>query len=409
MKIKSEIKVFIMSCATYIVAGIFSTLTSALAAYFAGDVNMTPGIMGIFFSMGGLLTALAFTIPGRLVDKIGAKKALIIIAVGELLAIGLFGLARSAVGCMIFLSINCLVTAMSVPCNTQMLKALNVDNPSKLLRINLIGQQAAGMITAATAAVLIEKFGLSWRQTFFVYFAISVVIIVIGLVFLSSVKIDFRNITVTKKNDDGSKQLAKAYKYTTPERNSCISLCLLYIGYMGVGIALSLWMPAYLQGKGFTGMQVSIPNTIGRFAQMAAYLVLPSIAAKMLKTTKVTPFAAACLIFAIFGIMVSPSLTVISISRGLLAVVMGFISMHVQSDLSFVAPHQATGRFSSTVLACANAGGVIAVTLMGYLSQTSKLVMLLTFAALAIIGAVMFIKPYKEISDLKASAAAENA
>ncbi|MEG2259140.1 MAG: MFS transporter, partial [Oscillospiraceae bacterium] len=179
MKIKSEIKVFIMSCATYIVAGIFSTLTSALAAYFAGDVNMTPGIMGIFFSMGGLLTALAFTIPGRLVDKIGAKKALIIIAVGELLAIGLFGLARSAVGCMIFLSINCLVTAMSVPCNTQMLKALNVDNPSKLLRINLIGQQAAGMITAATAAVLIEKFGLSWRQTFFVYFAISVVIIVI--------------------------------------------------------------------------------------------------------------------------------------------------------------------------------------------------------------------------------------
>lgn len=399
--LKPEYRIFITICCSYIISGMFSTLTSTLAAYFAGDVRMTPGIMGIFFSMGGVLTALAFTLPGRAVDKIGAKKAIIILLIGELTAVGLFGFARSSVGCMIFLSIHSLVTSMSVPINTQVLRAYKVENPSKLLRVNLVGSMVSGMVAAAIAAPLIEKSGLTWRQTFGVFFVISAVIAAIGLVFLFSVKGEVKGYAAVNSKGKNDTNPAKSYQYTSAEQRSCIALCLLYIGYMGVGIALSTWMPAYLQGKGFTGVQVSLPNTVGKFAQLMAYLVLPTIFAKMLKSSKVTPLAALLLIASVFGIMLPSSLTIISIARGLLAVVMGFLSMHVQSDITIVAPAQASGRFSSTVLACANAGGVFAVIMMGYLSESLKLAMLITFAMVAVIGALMFIKPCGEIKALK--------
>lgn len=389
-------RIFIAICCSYIISGMFTTLTSVLAAYFAGDVGMTPGIMGIFFSMGGVLTALAFTLPGRVVDKIGAKKSLTILLVGELLAIGLFSFAKTSTACMIFLSINCLVTSMNVPVNTQVLRAYKVENPSKLLRINLIGGMISGMVAAATAAPLIEKVGLTWRQTFGVFFVASIAIAIIGFAFLLSVK---ETISKDKKSEikETNNLRTKSYKYTDAEKRSCIALSLLYIGYMGVGIALNLWMPAYLQGKGFTGVQVSIPNTIGKFAQMLAYFVLPTIFAKSLKDSKITPFAAGLLIVSVLGIMLPGSLTIISIARGLLAVIMGFLSMHVQSDLATVAPSEASGRFSSTVLAWANAGGVFTVTFMGYLDESWKLIMLLSFAVIAVLGAFMFIKPNAEI------------
>ena len=168
---------------------------------------------------------------------------------------------------------------------------------------------------------------------------------------------------------------------------------------MGVGIALGNWMPAYLQGKGFTGVEVSIPNTVGKFVQLAAYLLLPTVAAKLLKSIKITPYACALLIVAILGIMLSTNLAVISVARGLLAAVIGFISMHVQSDCALVSPKKAGGRFSSTVLASANAGGVVAVILMGVLpGTTAKLVMFIIFAVLGIAGAAMLIGPYRKIA-----------
>ena len=189
------------------------------------------------------------------------------------------------------------------------------------------------------------------------------------------------------------------------EGKAGIALCLVYNGYMGVGIALGNWRPAYLQGRGFTGVEVSLPNTVGKFVQLAAYILLPTVAAKLLRSIKVTPVACALLIVSIFGILVSTNLTVITVARGLLAAIMGFLSMHVQSDCALVSPKKAGGRFSSTVLASANAGGVIAVILMGYLpGVTSKLIMLILFACLGILGAVLLIGPYRSISAQKANA-----
>ena len=95
----------------------------------------------------------------------------------------------------------------------------------------------------------------------------------------------------------------------------------------------------------------------------------------------------------------SKNLAVISVARGLMAAVIGFISMHVQSDCALVSPKKAGGKFSSTVLASANAGGVVAVLLMGVLpSTTARLVMFIIFAVLGIAGATILIGPYTRIS-----------
>ena len=79
----NKTKIFVMSSANYIISALFNTLTSVLAAYFAGDVGMSAGMMGIFFSMGGVLTAVAMTLPGRFVDKVGAKKGMIITCIAR--------------------------------------------------------------------------------------------------------------------------------------------------------------------------------------------------------------------------------------------------------------------------------------------------------------------------------------
>ena len=62
-RIRPELRIFIFSCATYIVAGFMSTLTSTLMAYFAADTGMTSGMQGIFLSMGGLMTAIVASLP----------------------------------------------------------------------------------------------------------------------------------------------------------------------------------------------------------------------------------------------------------------------------------------------------------------------------------------------------------
>lgn len=406
-KIKPEVRVFIFSCGNYIVAGMMATLTSALMAYFSADTNMTAGMQGLFLSMGGLMTAVVASLPGRVVDRFGAKRTLYVIAVGLIASLALFSTARTGIECMIWFSLYSLVTAASVPCSTQALKVYHVKDPAKLLRINLVGNMVAGLIASSTAAAMIEKSGLTWRQTFLVFAGAGAVVLLIGFVFLFSLKYDYSEVVASGQDEDlaAKKAAEKNYRYTPAERNACIALCLLYIGYMGVGIALGNWMPAYLQGRGFTGVEVSLPNTVGKFVQLAAYLLLPTIASKLLKTVKATPVACALLIVAIFGILLPMNLTVISIARGLLAVIIGFLSMHVQSDCALVSPKQASGRFSSTVLASANAGGVVAVILMGYLpSVTAKLIMFVVFACLGILGSVLLIKPYKEISALKVTA-----
>ncbi len=399
-KIRPEIRVFIFSCATYIVAGFMSTLTSVLMAYFAADTAMTSGMQGLFLSMGGLMTAIVCSLPGRVVDRFGSKKVLYIIAAGLLISMAMFASSTNGIMCMVWFSLYSLVTAASVPCSTQALKVYNVENPSKLLRINLVGNMVSGLVASSTAAALIEKAGLTWRQTFLAFAGISAVVLAIGFVFMFSLKYDFSAVTVfDAKSAKAKKEEEKSYKYTPDERTACIALCLLYIGYMGVGIALGNWMPAYLQGKGFTGVEVSIPNTVGRFVQLAAYLLLPTIAAKLLKSIKITPYACALLIVSIFGILLSTNLAVISVARGLMAAVIGFISMHVQSDCALVSPKKAGGKFSSTVLASANAGGVVAVLLMGVLpSTTARLVMFIIFAVLGIAGATILIGPYTRIS-----------
>lgn len=406
-KIKPEVRIFIFSCGNYIVAGIMSTLTSALMAYFSVDTNMSSGMQGLFLSMGGLMTAVVASLPGRVVDRFGSKRTLYVIALGLLASVALFSTARTGIECMIWFSLYSLVTAASVPCSTQALKVYRVKDPAKLLRINLVGNMVAGMVASSTAAAMIEKSGLTWRQTFLVFAAISAVVLLVGFVFMFSLKYDYADVVDSTADADraAKKAAEKSYKYTAAERNACIALCLLYIGYMGVGIALGNWMPAYLQGRGFTGVEVSLPNTVGKFVQLVAYLLLPTVAAKLLKTVKATPIACALLIVAIFGILLPTNLTVIAVARGLLALIIGFLSMHVQSDCALVSPKKAGGRFSSTVLASANAGGVVAVILMGYLPGVmSKLIMLIIFACLGILGAVLLIRPYQEISKLKANA-----
>ena len=399
-KIRPEIRVFIFSCGNYIVAGFMSTLTSVLMAYFAADTAMTSGMQGLFLSMGGLMTAVVCSLPGRVVDRFGSKKVLYVIAAGLLVSMAMFATSTNGIMCMIWFSLYSLVTAASVPCSTQVLKVYNVENPSKLLRINLVGNMVSGLVASSTAAALIEKLGLSWRQAFLVFSAVSAVVLAIGFVFMFSVKYDFSSASIyDAKSARLKKEEEKLYKYTPAERNACIALCLLYIGYMGVGIALGNWMPAYLQGKGFTGVEVSLPNTVGKFVQLAAYLLLPTIAAKLLKSIKATPYACALLIVSIVGIMLSTNLAVISVARGLMAALIGFISMHVQSDCAIVSPKKAGGKFSSTVLASANAGGVVAVLLMGFLQgTTAKLAMFIIFAVIGIAGSVMLIGPYNKIS-----------
>ena len=172
-RIRPELRIFIFSCATYIVAGFMSTLTSTLMAYFAADTGMTSGMQGIFLSMGGLMTAIVASLPGRVVDRFGTKKTLYLIAAGLLASLLLFSTAHSGIECMIWFSLYSLVTAASVPCSTQALKVYRVEDPSKLLRINLIGNMVAGMVAASFSAALIETMGLTWRQAFLVFAGIS--------------------------------------------------------------------------------------------------------------------------------------------------------------------------------------------------------------------------------------------
>lgn len=395
---KREIKIFIMSCSNYIISGFFNTLTSVLAAYFLGDIKMSTGVLGIFFSMGGVLTAVAATIPGRVVDKIGAKKGMIVTCIAQLAAFGLFPLANSAAMLMILVSVNSLATALSTPCNTQVLKALDVKDPAKLLRVNMIGTSLAGLLASAPAAALIDNYGLSWRGAFFVFFVISAVFGIVGIVLILSVKIDFTGISVAKVKDEKAVEKAKAYQFTPAENKCRWALALLYIGYMGVGISLSLWLPALLSGKGFSGVQASMPTTVGTIVQLIAYLFLPTLFAKAMKSSNATPIAASAMILVVLGTMVSSNIYIICVARGILAIIMSFITMHVQSDMALVAPIEAAGRFSSFILAAANAGGVLAVILLGYIPAGMQIAMLLLFSVFAIIGAVMFIKPSREIA-----------
>ena len=72
---------------------------------------------------------------------------------------------------------------------------------------------------------------------------------------------------------------------------------------------------------------------------------------------------------------------------------------------AIVSPKKAGGKFSSTVLASANAGGVVAVLLMGFLpGTTAKLAMFIIFAVIGIAGSVMLIGPYNKISKEAAKA-----
>lgn len=398
---KQEIKIFVMSCANYLISGFFNTLMSVLAVYYTGDVMMSAGVLGILFSMGGVLTAVAATIPGRIIDKIGAKRGLIATCIAQLVAFAAFPLSYSPIMLMIWVSVNSLATALSTPCNTQVLAALKVKDPAKLLRVNSLGNSIATLIASALAAMFVENYGLSWRQAFFVFFGLSVVISIVGIIFIAGVKIDFTNVTVTKTPDEQEKEAAKNYRFTPAESKSRLALALLYIGYMGVGIALSVWLPVLLVNKGFSGVEASIPVTVGTVAQLVAFLFLPTLFAKAMKSLKITPIVASGMILVVLAIMAVNNLYVICIARAALAVIMSFITMHVQSDMALVAPLQAAGRYSSFILASANAGGVLAVILIGYIPSELQVAMLLLFAVFAVAGAIMFIKPAREILEEK--------
>lgn len=401
---KATTRAVICTASTYVISGLFSTLTSVLASYFMGDVNMAPALLGIFFSLGGVMTAVIASLPGRFVDKVGAKKTLIGIIVGELLAFVLFPVSQNVPMLFAAMSINCFVTSFTVPCNTQIMRALDVKDPAKLLRVNSVGSSLAGMFTSFLAARLIDNFGMNWRTAVFVFVAIGAVVGVIGIISILSVNLDVEGISVTKKTDESAAAAAKAYKYTPAEAKSCLALSLIYIGYMGVGITISVWLPALLAGKGFSGVEASWPTTVGTAVQLLSFLLMPTLIAKALKTTKYTPIVCGLLAVVVLGTMLTDSIIIICISRGLLAVCMSFLSLHVQSDMTLTAPKQAAGRYSSTALASANAGGVLAVVLTGYLSTTGVIVLLLSFAALGVAGAVMYIKPAQEIVAANAAA-----
>ena len=90
---------------------------------------------------------------------------------------------------------------------------------------------------------------------------------------------------------------------------------------------------------------------------------------------------------------------IVVVARAVLAITMSFLSMHVQSDMARVAPRLAAGRYSSIILASANAGGVVAVVLLGFLtSMTAQVTMLVLFAVIGVVGAAMFIKPDQSIT-----------
>lgn len=395
----NKTKIFVMSSANYIISALFNTLTSVLAAYFAGDVGMSAGMMGIFFSMGGVLTAVAMTLPGRFVDKVGAKKGMIITCIAQLVAFALFPVANSAIVLMVLVSINSLATALCTPCNTQVLRALDVKDPAKMLRVNMISSSLGGMVCSALAARLIENGGMTWRASFWVFFAISLVVGVIGMLVIAKVDVDFTGIKTVKEKDASAEAAAKSYKFTKSETTSCVALCLLYIGYMGVGISLSMWLPALLAGKGFDGVSASMPTTVATVVQLLCYFFLPTIAAKALRTTKITPVVAAVNILCVFGMLLSGNIGIVVVARAVLAITMSFLSMHVQSDMARVAPRLAAGRYSSIILASANAGGVVAVVLLGFLtSMTAQVTMLVLFAVIGVVGAAMFIKPDQSIT-----------
>ena len=400
---KPTVRAVIGTASTYVISGLFSTLTSVLAAYFMGDVNMAPGLLGIFFSLGGVMTAVIASLPGRFVDKVGAKKTLIGIVIGELLAFILFPLSQNVPMLFAAMCINCFVTSFSVPCNTQIMRALEVKDPAKMLRVNSIGSSLAGMFASFLAARLIDNYGMDWRTAVFVFVAIGAVVGVVGILSILSLNLNVEGISVAKKTDAGAKEAAKAYKYTPAEGKSCLALCLLYIGYMGVGITISVWLPALLAGKGFSGVEASWPTTVGTTVQLLSFLLMPTLIAKAHTTTKYTPVVCGLLAVVVLGTMLTNSILIICVSRGLLAVCMSFLSLHVQSDMALVAPKQAMGRYSSTVLASANAGGVLAVILTGYLSTTGVIVLLLSFAVLGVVGSLMFINPAKEIAQANAA------
>lgn len=398
---KQEFRIFTMSCANYIISGIMNTLTSVLAVYYTGDVMMSAGVLGIMFSMGGVLTALAATIPGRVIDKIGAKKGLIITCIMQLIALLGFAMSHSPIMMMIWTSVESVATALSSPCNTQVLAALKVENPAKLLRANSLGSSLATLLASSTGALLVERYGLSWRGAFMVFLALAVVVSIVGIICIMGVKIDFSQVETAKAPDKSETAEEKSYKFTPAENKCMMSLALLYIGYMGVGIALSVWLPMLLANKGFSGVEASLPVTVGTVAQIIAYLFLPTLFAKALKSSKITPAVASGMIVVVLGIMAVNNIYIICVARAALAIIMSFITMHVQSDMALVAPLKAAGRFSSFILAAANAGAVIAVLLIGYLSDIMQMGMLLVFAVLAVAGAVMYIKPSKEIIEEK--------
>ncbi len=396
-------RVAIMTATNFFTGGMLSTNISVLATLLREDIGLTSGQFGVIFAMSGIVTGLLGAIPGMLIDRIGPKRGMIL---GYLLAwtpMALFPFIKTPPLVFVALFFTAFGSALNMPSTSAIVKALKITNFSKILGVNIVAHSVGAFITQTFAARLIPVLGGSWRNVIWLFAGITFVFGIFAIFTISKVEIEQVAPISTGKGKDKSVKVPKECN------RSMWSLAVLYAGTMGTSVAVSSWLPTLMAERGYDTITSGTIASFQTVGALATALLVPVLFEKLLHNTITTPVAGLAVLGIVMTILSSQSLNLIKAAALCAGIAFNFLSLHAQRDIISSAPEHVSGKYVSTINACANCSGVMSVMGIGMLTtSTGKLLYLCCFACLILIGGLLYRSAYRAAQQQEAQPASVN-
>ena len=197
--------------------------------------------------------------------------------------------------------------------------------------------------------------GGSWRNVIWLFTGITLMFGLFAIFTISKLDLGHADVASAARHVD------KSVKVPAEFRRSMWSLAVLYAGTMGTSVAVSDWLPTLMAERGYdtvTAGNIASFQTVGA---LATALLVPLFFERLLRNTLTTPIAGLAVLGIVMTILSSQTLFLIKAAALCAGIAFNFLSLHAQRDIISSAPEHVSGKYVSTINACANCSGVMSV------------------------------------------------
>lgn len=392
-----------MTATNFFTGGMLSTNISVLATLLKQDIGLTSGQFGVIFAMSGIVTGLLGAFPGVLIDKIGPKRGMILGYFLTWTPMVLFPLIQTPWPVFVALFFTAFGSSLNMPSTSAIVKTLKITNFSKILGINIVANSTGAFITQTFSPRLIPVMGGSWRNVIWLFTGITLMFGLFAIFTISKLDLGHADVASAARHVD------KSVKVPAEFRRSMWSLAVLYAGTMGTSVAVSSWLPTLMAERGYDTVTAGTIASFQTVGALATALLVPLFFERLLRNTLTTPIAGLAVLGIVMTILSSQTLFLIKAAALCAGIAFNFLSLHAQRDIISSAPEHVSGKYVSTINACANCSGVMSVMGIGMLTTSQgKLLYLCCFACLILVGGLLYRSAHRAAQQAQAQPVSAN-